>query len=118
MCLQLLVLRHRHHSITYVTNTFFREMLEGDLAVVTVEVHAIVSQCIAMGWQGMIGTAGIISGTLTCIVAQEYAARIHHFLCKLLIISSCYDEMLRGIGIAEIDGFLLVLHKDELGVVQ
>ena len=79
MCLQLLVLRHRHHSITYVTNTFFREMLEGDFTVITVEVHAIICQGIAMGRKGVVGTAGIVAGTLARIVAQEHAAAFTTF---------------------------------------
>ena len=60
MCLELLVFSHGHHRISYVTNTFFSKMLESDLAVIAVEIHAVVSQGIAMGWQGMIGTAGIV----------------------------------------------------------
>ena len=76
MCLELLVFSHGHHRISYVTNTFFGKMLESDLAVIAVEIHAVVSQGIAMGWQGMIGTAGIVARTLPGIVAPEYATSL------------------------------------------
>ena len=71
-----------------------------------------------MSWQGLVGTAGIVAGTLARIVAQEHAARIHHLLGKLLVIGSCDDKMLWGVGVAEVDGLLLVLNEDELGVIQ
>ena len=92
-------------------------MLESDLAVIAVEIHAVVSQGIAMGWQGMIGTAGIVARTLTGIIAQEYATGIHYPFSQLLIVGSSDNQMLRSIGIAEIDSLLIILDKDKLGIV-
>lgn len=50
MSFQLLIFRHGHYSISNVTNTFFCKMLEGDFAIITVQVHSVVSQSITMGW--------------------------------------------------------------------
>ena len=117
MCLELLVLSHGHHCISYVTNTFFGKMLESDLAVIAVEIHTVVCQGIAMGWQGMIGTAGIVARTLTGIVAQEYATGIHYPFSQLLIVGSGNDQMLRSIGVAKFDSLLVILDKDKFGIV-
>ena len=60
---------HCLDGMTDVADALLGDVLEGDLAAVAVEVDTIICQGIAMSRQGVIGTAGIIAGTLTGIVA-------------------------------------------------
>ncbi len=62
-------LLHCDYSLADASDAFLAEMLECDFAIVAVEIYTIICQGIAMSRQGVIGTAGIIAGTLTGIVA-------------------------------------------------
>ena len=66
---ELFILCHCDYSLADASDAFLAEMLECDLAIVAVEIYTIICQGIAVSRQGVIGTAGIIAGTLTGIVA-------------------------------------------------
>ena len=59
-------------------DTLLREMLEGDLATVAVQIHPAVGSSITVSGQGVVRATGIVASTLTGIFAQEHATRIHH----------------------------------------
>ena len=66
---ELFIFGHCDYSLADASDAFLAEMLECDFAIVAVEIYTIICQGIAMSRQGVIGTAGIIAGTLTGIVA-------------------------------------------------
>ena len=92
-------------------------MLEGDFAIITVQVHSVVSQSITMGWQGMVRTACIVACTFARIVSEEYTTCIHNFFCQLLVIGCGDNQMLWCISIAEVDCLLFGLYEDKLRIV-
>ena len=118
MRFELLVFSHCHHGFAYRVYTMGCEMLEGDFAIIAVEVDTIICQGIAVSRQGVVGAAGIVASTLASIFAKEYATRIYHHLCQLLIVVGRQDEMLRRIGIGKSHGFGIVSHDYYLAVVQ
>ena len=65
MGIQLFRLSHQLHGSTNLTDTFLVKMLEGDLATVTVQVDTIIGGGITVGRQRVVGTTGIVTGTLT-----------------------------------------------------
>ena len=93
-------------------------MLESHLAAVAVEVHAIIGSSIAVGGQRVVGTTGIVAGTLTGIFTEEHAAGIDHLLGKLLVVLCLNNQMLRSIGIREFDSFMLVMYQHQRAVLQ
>ena len=66
---ELFILCHCDYGLADASDALLAGMLECDLAIVAVEIYTIICQGIAMSRQGVIGTAGIIAGTLTGIVA-------------------------------------------------
>ena len=82
-----------------MSDTVFRQVLEGNLATVGVEVHTIVCCSISVGRKGVVSTAGIVAGTLAGIGSEEHAAGIDHALSKLFVVFHLQDEVFRGIGI-------------------
>ena len=63
---------HEFYGVTDAVDTVSGEMLEGDLAAVTVEVHTTIGCCVAVSRQGVIGTAGVVARTLTGRVPDGY----------------------------------------------
>ena len=88
MSVELLVLSHHLHSTSYAADAFCREMLEGNLAQETVEINSIIRRGVTVGGQSVIGAAGIIAGTLACILAKKHAACIHNLVGKTLSFAS------------------------------
>ena len=115
---EFLVLGHYLYSMSYAADTFLCEMLEGNLAVVAIEVHATIGGGISMGGQGMVCTAGIVASTLTSIQSEEYATCIHHFLSQLLIVGSGNNQVFGSISVTQIHGFLTVVYQYEGRILQ
>ena len=93
-------------------------MLERNLAVITIQIDAIICQRITMSRKGMIGTTGIITSTFTSILSQEYTTGIYHFLRQFIIIASGNNQMFRRISIAEFNGLIIILHQDKFRIIQ
>ena len=91
---------HHLHGSTYRTDALGCEVLERNLTHEAVEIDAIVCRSIAVCGQGVIGTAGIIAGTLASILSEEDAASIHHLVSQVRLVGSCNDEVFGGINIA------------------
>ncbi len=64
MSFQLFVFSHNNNSVTDTSDTFISQTLERNLAVITIQIDAIICQRITMSRKGMIGTTGIITSTL------------------------------------------------------
>ena len=99
-------------------DTLIRQVLERHLATVAVQVHTAVGSRIAVRRQGVVCAAGIVASTLTGIFAQEHATCIHHLRCQLLVVVRLDDQVLRRIGVREVDGLALVLHQHHHTVLQ
>ena len=67
MRIQLFSFSHQFYRPTYLLNTLGREMLEGNLTTIRVEVHTIIGCSIAVCGQRVVGTTGIVASTLTSI---------------------------------------------------
>ena len=76
MSFELFVFSHAHNGISNAPYAFFGEVLECYFAIVAVEVHTIIFKSIAMGWESVVGTAGIVASTLTGIFAHEHTTCI------------------------------------------
>ena len=109
---------HGFHGRTDGANAFGGEVLEGDFAVIAVEVDTTIGCCVAVSRQCVVGTAGIVACTFASVVAEEHAAGIDDLLAQGLIVVGGYDEMLRCIGIAQVDGCLLGVDHHKRGVLQ
>ena len=75
---ELLVLSHHLYGMANGTNALLVKMLERYLAHEAVEVYAAVGIGIAVCWKRVVGAAGIVARTLTGILAEEHATRIHN----------------------------------------
>ena len=89
-------------------------MLECNLAVITVEIHSVVCERIAVSGQSVVCSACIVASALTSIFAQEHATGINHFLCKFLEVVGANHKMLRRISVAKCHRLFLVVHHDNL----
>ena len=72
MSIQLLIGSHHLHGMSDVAYTLCREFLIRELTIETIQIHAIISFRIAIRWQCMIGTRGIVARTLASIAAQKH----------------------------------------------
>ena len=108
MCIESLGCSHGLHGVADVANAFVGEMLEGNLATVAVEVNTVVSHCISVGGQGVVGAAGIVAGTLAGILSKEYTSRIDDPLGESLVIVGLDYEMLGSVGVGEVDGLVII----------
>ena len=48
MCIELFGFCHEFYGMTNLAYTFFREVLEGDLSAITVQIDTIVGGCVAV----------------------------------------------------------------------
>src|SRR5574344_800367 len=110
MSFQLFVFSHNNNSVTNTSDTFISQLLERNLAVITIQIDTIICQRITMSRKGMIGTTGIITSTFASILSQEYTTGIYHFLRQFIIIASGDNQMFRRISIAEFNGLIIILH--------
>ena len=83
MGVELFGLSHELYGMTDAVDAVFRQMLEGNLATVAVEVHTAVGSGIAVSGQCVVCAAGIVASTLTSVCSEEHAAGIHHFGSQL-----------------------------------
>ncbi len=99
MCIELFCLCHQFYGMANTADTLFRELLEGYLSAIAVEIDSTICCGIAMCRQGVVSTAGIVACTLTGILSKEYTAGIYYLLCHLLVVLCLDDKMLWGIGV-------------------
>ena len=118
MRLELFVLSHADHGLAYAVYSLFRKVLEGNLPVVRVQVHAVICQGISVCRQGVVGTRGIVAGTLAGVCAKEYRTGIHHLLGKGLVVACGDDEVFGSIGIAQRHCLVLVLNQYILRIAK
>ena len=97
--------------MAYTLDALLVKVLEGDLAVVTIEVHAVVGEGIAVSGEGVVGAAGIVARTLTSILAEEDTACVDHFGCQTFVVVSGNDKVFGGITVAQVDSFVRVVDE-------
>ena len=118
MGIQLLGFRHEFYGTADVSDTLWRQVLEGNLTAVAVEVDTIVGRSISVCGQGVVGAAGVVACTLTGILPQEHAAGIDDTFCQLFLVLSLDDQVLRGIEVRESNHLFSVVDQYEIAVLQ
>ena len=93
-------------------------MLEGNLTAVGVEVDTVVGGGIAVRGQGVIGTAGIVAGTLASIGTEEYTAGIDDALGELLVVLHLQDEVFGGVEVGEVNHLVDGIDEHKTAVVE
>ena len=71
---------HGFDGMTDLADALLGDVLECYLSAIAVEVHSIVCHSVSVGGEGVVGAAGIITCTLTCILAEEHTAGIDNLL--------------------------------------
>ena len=93
-------------------------MLEGNLTAVGVEVDTVVGSGIAVRGQSVIGTAGIIAGTLASVGTEEYTAGIDYTLGKLFVVLHLQDEVFGGVEVGEFQHLVDGIDEHKTAVVE
>ena len=118
MGIELFGFCHEFDGTANLLDAFLRQVLEGDLTAVRVEVYAVVGCGVAVSGQRMVGAAGVVASTLTGILTEEDTTCIDNLVGQLFVVFRLDDQVLWGIAVAELHHLVVCLDKYQSAVLQ